>query len=112
MKLSDQTAAVLAILAGTTDPAGDQLKDNTGTAMPSRTTFAWAVADQLRKRGFDLKTTGKNAESTGAANSLRALRRHGLAGRNTPGIFDQADWWITPEGLAEHEERETDGQAE
>lgn len=97
MKLSEQTAAVLDILAEHTDPAADAGRGQ-GDG-PARKVYAMDVADRLRERGFELRNTGLNTDSTGAANSLRALRRRGLAGRNTPGIFEQAQWWITPEGL-------------
>lgn len=62
-------------------------------------TYAFLVADAIEKAGLQGRSRGIGTNpAVGAANTMQALIRRGLAATDGGGVFVSAKWWITPEG--------------
>lgn len=96
--LSERAQVALAWLDENTDPRPD---GGPSYAVPKRKVYAFALADVFRKRGlWKPGPYGYRGEVNGAANTLVALRRRGLADNDGGGVFIQARWFITEAGRA------------
>lgn len=78
----------LAVTSNAAPPASAE----TSWHVPRCTVYAFQTADALVTAGLGSRSPN------GAANTLSALKRRGLAANDGGGCFVQAKWWITPEG--------------
>lgn len=72
-----------------------------GQPKPFKRVYAFQVADAIENAGLNegrrSRGIGTNP-AVGAANTMQALIRRGLAATDRGGVFVSAKWWITPEG--------------
>lgn len=111
--LNERQQFALRWLARETDCAVPFEQSANGYTVPKRTALALKLSPALHEA--DLMEVGKTRDYwnvSGAANTLVALKRRGLAANDSGGVFVQCKWWITPAGaqlLGDGEEERSDG---
>lgn len=97
MSLSERAQTALEWLDEHTDPPSEGAEP---WRVPKRNELALNLAFVLRKAGFRSPGQRDYWQVNGAANTLSALRRRGLADNDGGGAWIQARWWITDLGRA------------